>query len=204
MLRLILVFVLSSWLVVSAQCPQGHNVSFYFRSCSLSGRLANGMCCDVDRSTNCPAHCDVHFVVCIRDHNETSNFCNSNTSSHISFLHYAYLDRNNITFFEGDNVFGVGLHNPLVYSFSGNWSKRIQTVLIARDFELFDFSFTNIDYIDVNWTIPAGREVDNRTFNGTYNNMVVNVGLKVDCWEGWYGDYCAVFCVPRFVEFIFE
>ena len=181
--------------------PQGHDVSFYFWSCSLSGRLEDGRCCDMSGYTNCPDHCDVHFFVCIREHNETSNYCNENTSSHITFFHYAYLDVHNITFFEGDNVFGVGLDNPLVYSFSGNWSKRVQTVLVARDYDYYDstgsYKFEHIDYIDVNWTVPAGRAVDRRSYAGVFRNMVVQIGLKIDCWKGWYGDYCTTLCVRR-------
>ena len=98
-------------------------------------------------------------------------------------------------------MFGQGLHNPLVYSFSGNWSKRIQTVLVARDFDIHllepYYRFEYIDYIDVNWTVPAGRAVDRRSYDGVFRNMVVQVGLKVDCWKGWFGDYCITFCVAR-------
>ena len=98
-------------------------------------------------------------------------------------------------------MFGEGLHNPLVYSFSGNWSKRIQTVLVARDFDIHFsvpyYRFEYIDYIDVNWTVPAGRAVDRRSYDGVFRNMVVQVGLKVDCWKGWFGDYCITSCVAR-------
>ena len=181
----------------SQQYPQGHDVLFYFWSVSLNGRLSNGECCDSTNATICPASCDVHFAVCVREHNETSNLCNSTTSSHITFFHYAYLDTNNVTFLEGDNVFGVGLHNPLNYSFSGNWSKHIQIVLVARDYELFTFNFSHIDYLVINWIIAGGTEVVKRSYNGAYNNMVVEVGLSVECWEGWYGEYCTIFCIDR-------
>ena len=176
-------------------------MSFYFWSCSLSGRLQDGSCCDTSGDTNCPVHCDVHFFLCLREHNETSNYCNENTSSHVTFFHYAYLNVRNLTFFEGDNVFGAGLDNPLVFPFSGNWSKRIQTVLVARDFDLYvdGYTFEHIDYIDVNWTVPAGRAVDRRSYEGVFRNMVVQIGLKVDCWKGWFGDYCETLCYPRSV-----
>ena len=189
----------------SQQYPQGHDVLFYIWSVSLNGRLSNGECCDVTNSTStsnatvCPATCDVHFVVCVRDHNETSNRCNSNTSSHITFFHYAYINTNNLTFLEGDNVFGWGIHNPLNYSFSGNWSKHIQIVLIARDYELFTFYFSHIDYLVINWIIPGGIGLVNRSYDGANNNMVVEAGLSVECWYGWYGEYCTVFCVDRLV-----
>ena len=184
-----------------AQYPQGHNVSFYIWSCSVSGRLEDGRCCDRSGYTNCPDHCDVHFFVCIREHNETSNYCNNKTSSHFTFFHYAYIDVQNITFFEGENVFGVGLDNPLVYSFSGNWSKRVQTVLVARDYDYDDsngiYEFEYIDNIVHDWTVPAGIDTEMLNATGEYINLVAHLGLKVECWEGWYGSYCQIYCVDR-------
>ena len=185
----------------AAQYPQGHNVSFYFWSCSLSGRLEDGRCCDRSGYTNCPDHCDVHFFLCLREHNETSIYCNEETSSHVTVFHYAYLDVHNLTFFEGDNVFGTGLDNPLVYPFSGNWSRRIQTVLVARDYDYDDYTGTSefewIDNIVYDWTVPAGRDTEMLTVNGAFDNLIAHIGLKIECWEGWYGDYCSIHCVAR-------
>ncbi|KAI6649065.1 Protein jagged-1a-like [Oopsacas minuta] len=200
MLYSIILLLAVSWIGVwTIEYPQGHDVSFYFWSCSINGRLANGRCCDTSYNvTDCPGDCDVNFFVCIREHNETSKYCNSSTSSHINIFRYIYLYVKNITFFEGDNVFGRGLHNPLVYSFYGNWSKQVQTVLAVRDFDLSgDNYFTLIDYIDVNWTRSAGEDIERRNYAGAYKNMIVHVGLKIDCWEAWYGEYCNVYCVRR-------
>ena len=177
--------------------PQGHDVLFYIWSVSLNGRLSNGECCDFTTATVCPAACDVHFVVCVRDHNETSNQCNSTTSSHISFFHYAYLDRDNLTFSEGDNIFGAGIDNPVRYAFSGEWRRHIQTVLIARDYDLVTYDFYSIDYVTTDWIVSGQTAVDERSSDGFYNNIMVRVGLSVECWEGWYGEYCTVFCVSQ-------
>ena len=198
---ILLLLVCVSGYGIAAQYPQGHNVSFYFWSCSISGRLQDGTCCDISGTINCPAHCDVHFFVCIREHNESSNYCNENTSSHVTVFDYAYLDVSSITFLEGENVFGDDLHNPLVYSFSGAWSKRIQTVLVARDFDYDDSTATyDLEYIDnivYDWTVPAGQDTDNMTITGAFSNLVALLGLKIDCWESWYGEYCSIYCVPR-------
>ena len=98
-------------------------------------------------------------------------------------------------------MFGVGLHNPLEYSYTGNWSKHIQLVLIARDFDLYltHYAFIHIDYLVINWIISGGSGLHKRSYNGAYNNMVVETGLSVECWYGWYGEYCSDFCLDRLV-----
>ena len=177
--------------------PQGYNVFFHIWSVLLNGRLSNGECCDFTNATICPASCDVHFVVCVREHNETSNLCNSITSSHITFSTTAYLDRDNLTFTEGDNIFGTGIPNPILYAFAGNWSKHIQTVLIVRDYDLVTYAFYSIDYVTTDWIVPGEADVDERTYDGYFDNIMVRVGLSVVCWEGWYGEYCTIFCVSQ-------
>ena len=98
-------------------------------------------------------------------------------------------------------MFGVGLHNPLEYSYTGNWSKQIQLVLIARDLDLYltHYAFIHIDYLVINWIISGGSGLHRRSYNGANNNMVVETGLSVECWDGWYGEYCIDFCLDRLV-----
>ncbi|KAI6649066.1 Fibropellin-1-like [Oopsacas minuta] len=189
--------------VVSAQSsmyPQGHDVLFYFWTFSVNGRLASGECCDsTENVTVCPMDCDVHFAVCVREHNESSNLCNSNTSSHIQLFGYIHVNAESIEFAEEDNIFGSGLSNPLRYNFSGEWNNHIQTVLIARETDQYldSYIFTNIDYIDANWIVAAGGNAVMTHYNGKYGNMMVTLGLAVECWEGWYGEYCTKYCVPQ-------
>ena len=184
-----------------AQYPQGYNVSFYFWSCSVSGRLEDGKCCDKNGLSNCPDHCNVEFFVCIRNHSETSDYCNNNTSSHITTFRNLFLHVHRRTFFEGENVFGAGLDNPLVYSFSGNWSKRVQTVLVARGYDYDDstgsYEFEYINDIVHDWTVPAGIDTEMLNATGELINLVAHLGLKVECWEGWYGNCCHIYCVAR-------
>ena len=177
--------------------PQGYDVFFYIWSVLLNGRLSNGECCDFTNATVCPASCDAHFVVCVREHNETSNFCNSTTSSHVTLFHYAYTDQDNLTFIEGDNIFGVGIDNPVQYQFYGSWSRHIQTVLIVRDFDLVTYDFYSIDYTVDDWITSADTDTVVSTDYGYFNNILVRVGLSVECWYGWHGEYCTVFCVPQ-------